>query len=272
MTDKTSIAQLPCSSGIYAIVFQDRKRYVGSSVNIHRRLLQHINDLVKSKHCNPKLQRYFNKYGIDNFSIRILELTQNTYTNLVSKEEYYIQLFKSCTKKHGFNLSSKADRPPTHINKKKFILCNTNNELIKFSSLTEFSNVTGIEMGRASEILCKKRNNYKGWRLPDTDRIFKYRLRDVAGAVHHFDNMNDFAILNNLDFKGINYLLRGIYRHHRGWTCPRHEWVILDKNNCKHIVNCTIKSFCEKMQLPSRAKFNAVLTGKLHNYKGWRLP
>ena len=48
---------------IYKLTFPDcDKVYIGSSVNASNRYKQHVADLLAKKHCNVKLQRYFNKY------------------------------------------------------------------------------------------------------------------------------------------------------------------------------------------------------------------
>jgi len=52
----------------------------------------HIHNLKNNKHCNYKLQRSFNKYGIDSFEFYILELIHND--KLIEREQYYINLMK----------------------------------------------------------------------------------------------------------------------------------------------------------------------------------
>lgn len=51
--------------------------YIGSSVNIKSRWLEHKRDLIKNKHCNNYLQKSFNKYGLINFTFEIIELVEN---------------------------------------------------------------------------------------------------------------------------------------------------------------------------------------------------
>lgn len=54
--------------GVYRIVNKvNGKAYTGSSVNVGNRFTQHLSDLRKGCHKNPKLQASWNKYGEDNF-------------------------------------------------------------------------------------------------------------------------------------------------------------------------------------------------------------
>jgi len=56
-------------SGIYIIKnFVNSKRYIGSAVNIEKRLYTHLWALCKSCHCNIHLQQAWNKYGESAFS------------------------------------------------------------------------------------------------------------------------------------------------------------------------------------------------------------
>jgi group I intron endonuclease len=59
---------------IYAIkCLSSTKTYVGSTTNFQNRKSRHLNDLNKGNHHSKKLQRSWNKYGINNFIFIILE-------------------------------------------------------------------------------------------------------------------------------------------------------------------------------------------------------
>lgn len=90
-------------SCIYSIVnLIDGKLYVGSTINFKNRSARHLSALKNNKHDNEYLQRAFNKYGVSNFLINILE--QCDSDNLVVKEQYYIDFFKSYQDSNGYNL------------------------------------------------------------------------------------------------------------------------------------------------------------------------
>jgi len=95
--------------GIYAIKsLTSKKLYVGSSVNIKSRILQHINLLnkVEGEHHSKFLQRAWNKYKQSDFVAIILEkiLEQE---DLIIREQYWIDKFNSFH--NGFNARPKAE-------------------------------------------------------------------------------------------------------------------------------------------------------------------
>ena len=60
-------------SGIYIITNTiDKKCYIGSSVNINRRWINHKSALNNNKHKNQHLQRAWNKYGSEVFKYSVL--------------------------------------------------------------------------------------------------------------------------------------------------------------------------------------------------------
>lgn len=66
-------------TGIYQIKnILTGKVYVGSSIDIHDRILDHKQMLKKDKHHSPKLQNSVNKYGV----------TYTTMYNIVKKKSW----------------------------------------------------------------------------------------------------------------------------------------------------------------------------------------
>lgn len=93
------------TSGIYAFVNKiNGKMYIGQSQNIEKRLYDHEYTARKGKEKCTALQRAFDKYGFDNFSVEILE--ECSISDLNEREIFYIQKFQSNNKKFGYNLSS----------------------------------------------------------------------------------------------------------------------------------------------------------------------
>ncbi len=59
--------------GIYRIKnLINNKQYIGQSKNIRKRKSSNMSSLEHKNHCNPYLQRSFEKYGIQNFSFEAL--------------------------------------------------------------------------------------------------------------------------------------------------------------------------------------------------------
>jgi hypothetical protein len=79
--------------GVYVIINTiTGDMYIGSSVNINNRLLQHIEALKTGTHHNYKLQNAFDIYGYENFKFEILE-TVNDTSQLPFREYHYISLY-----------------------------------------------------------------------------------------------------------------------------------------------------------------------------------
>ncbi len=61
-------------SGIYMITCTaNRKRYIGSSVDVRGRWSQHKTDLRRGKHSNVHLQRCYDKHGIGQLVFEVVE-------------------------------------------------------------------------------------------------------------------------------------------------------------------------------------------------------
>lgn len=92
-------------TGIYQIKnILTGKVYVGSSIDIHDRILDHKQMLKKDKHHSPKLQNSVNKYGVENFLFEMIEECSKEF--LVEREQYWIDLFSGYT--NGYNSRPKA--------------------------------------------------------------------------------------------------------------------------------------------------------------------
>lgn len=78
--------------GIYLISINGGA-YIGSAVDLPKRLLSHLNDLRQSRHRNIHLQRAFRKYKEDAMDFDILEIVDDPL-NLINREQYYIDTMK----------------------------------------------------------------------------------------------------------------------------------------------------------------------------------
>jgi group I intron endonuclease len=96
--------------GIYKIINTiTNKVYIGSSVNLEKRVNGHFSSLRSNKHENKHLQYSFNKYGESAFRADILktfsknEITQRELRNVETK---YISKYNSNDSSFGYNISS----------------------------------------------------------------------------------------------------------------------------------------------------------------------
>jgi hypothetical protein len=83
------------SKGIYVIKNNITNQiYIGSTRNtLYNRLRLHIQKLRKNQHHNIKLQRSYNKYGENNFSIFLKKLNYDD-RNILIFEEKFISIYK----------------------------------------------------------------------------------------------------------------------------------------------------------------------------------
>lgn len=93
-------------SGIYKVVFNNNKIYIGKSANIKARMLQHINKDLK-EHPELLFSKAYLKYGIKD--IEIIEIVEDI--NLLSeKEKYYIKKYNSFLDRNiGYNMTPGGD-------------------------------------------------------------------------------------------------------------------------------------------------------------------
>ena len=76
-------------SGVYAFVnLITKQMYIGSSINISRRIAKHISQLDNKTHPNKKFENSWHKYGKDSFQFLVIEETND----LLNREQFYINL------------------------------------------------------------------------------------------------------------------------------------------------------------------------------------
>jgi len=103
------------NSGVYIITYNN-KNYVGSSSNLKKRIREHFSCLKRNTHPNSRLQRAFNKYGIEAFSYKIISTCPPEY--LVKLEQWFIDNTKNTVNLNPFAYSSKGRVPKKSTRKK----------------------------------------------------------------------------------------------------------------------------------------------------------
>lgn len=90
--------------GVYKISNKSNSKfYIGSSVNLKKRLRDHLFMLRANKHNNIYLQRSFNKYGEENFEFEVICYAEDL-KDAREKEQYYIDSLDACNTGKGFNV------------------------------------------------------------------------------------------------------------------------------------------------------------------------
>ncbi len=89
------------ASGIYFIINRNTERvYVGSAANLRKRRNSHFSKLAKGLHHSVKLQRSYNKHGVDAFAFMVMEYVG--VEQLVEREQYWLNKTKAYAK--GYNI------------------------------------------------------------------------------------------------------------------------------------------------------------------------
>lgn len=89
--------------GVYTITNRRTGRvYIGSSVDVVKRLRDHRYALRTGTHKNSRLQHSFTKYGEDTFDFEVLEVVPSEF--LRSTEQFWVNMCAACNPKHGYNI------------------------------------------------------------------------------------------------------------------------------------------------------------------------
>ena len=91
--------------GVYAIINTvNDKRYIGQSIDIYGRWMNHKSALKHNRHRNEHLQNAWNTYGAENFTFEILEICDVNQIDTI--EQKYIKLFDCMNPDCGYNHES----------------------------------------------------------------------------------------------------------------------------------------------------------------------
>jgi len=118
--------------GIYYILNTETKHvYIGSSIDIEKRIKRHKHTLTHNMHHNIYLQRAWSRYGQDAFLFGILEITSKE--ELLTTEQTYLDL-----NENGYNLAPAAggDILLNHPNKENIIKAMTESVRKRYKNMT----------------------------------------------------------------------------------------------------------------------------------------
>lgn len=94
--------------GIYKIINTNTgKIYIGSAVDLRRRLYAHLKSLRRNSHDNTYLQNAWNKYGEDSFEFSVIEIVDDK-SKLLEVEQKWINQTLCYKRDKGYNISPTA--------------------------------------------------------------------------------------------------------------------------------------------------------------------
>jgi group I intron endonuclease len=108
---------------IYVIKNKENKKvYVGSSIDLNKRWATHRYKLDQKKHPNVYLQNSWDKNGESSFEFSIVEEVEKS-EDLIFREQHFIDLHKAADRDFGYNIApiagSSLGVKPTKETKKK---------------------------------------------------------------------------------------------------------------------------------------------------------
>lgn len=197
------------NKGIYTIKnLIDNKQYIGSSIRLLARWIQHRNALRRNSHFNIYLQRAWNKYGEQSFTFSILEECE---FNLIQREEYWIDLLKTFNPKIGYNfcryprasrLGCKA-RPET-IEKMRKSLSGENHPMWgKHLKSSTKSKISSTQIGIPK---------------PTSGAKKEFLVINPNGIEIKITGIRKFCRDNNLSHSSLWRVINGKQSEYKGWT------------------------------------------------------
>jgi len=161
--------------GIYKITNKiNGKVYIGSSNKVNIRWNNHKSSLRNNRHANEHLQRSWNRYGEESFIFEIIEAVEDD-SQLLIREQFYIDFYKSHDYIFGYNISTVAGRP-INLNQLKGEDCNLSklkeSEIKLISEMLIDPNITQEEIANKFNVdpstISAIKNN-KSWKHVESD-------------------------------------------------------------------------------------------------------
>lgn len=209
------MSSIPRTSGIYKIVcLSNDKVYIGSTINLQRRIIKHRYDLRHGVHANRYLQNAWKKHGELVFEFRIIELIAAPL--LVEREQYWIDKLRACDHRRGYNVRPIANsnrgikrKPssPEHIQRR-----------VASRRGYRHSDETRIKIGAAN----RGRKPSRAAKEAHFAAVSKtWRVIDPAGNEQIIIGLEGFCRENGLCAVSMANVAKGKQHQHKGWECYR---------------------------------------------------
>lgn len=239
--------------GVYAIYGPNGKTYIGSSVNVEKRINQHLRALRRGDHPNSHMQASWVRHQESDFTSAILEEVVDSTLLLMVEQRWLDQLFEKAPRNLIYNLSPTAGntlgKPCSEETRRKISEANKGRLPVPLTEETR-TKLSRANKGRKHTPEARKNmGRRKGCVIPDDvrqkmslgstrkvsmeereRRAFTrskggcYTFVSPQGEYYHniFDATN-FARQHGLDPSSLLKMVKGKIRHHHGWTGYRQE-------------------------------------------------
>lgn len=196
------------------------KIYIGSSVNLRKRINRHYNDLTNNKHMSKHLQNAFNLYGNDNFIIEVLEFCDSD--SLIIREQYFLDTLKPWDRENGYNTCETAASPSQKVLSEEH-----KNKISKSLEGRVVSDETRKKIGDAHRGKTQPKDAVEKSRLYNLGkkhteesiekRAKSYSFIDSEGNIYVGTNLKRFAEKHGLHRFNLNKVLSGERKTHHGF-------------------------------------------------------
>jgi group I intron endonuclease len=234
-------------SGVYAFVneLDGGRAYVGSSIDLIKRLAHHRYCLEQGRHKNYKLQKAWDEFGSAAFRVKILLSSELiSEEDLRSEEQKLISSMRTHLEEFGYNIHQLVDRPTgiKRTEQSKARMSGTKKKLYQESPefrehLKELGRKTGNNpehQRKAAEAFAKMAATSESYKQTQREATLK-RLSDPAerikdrlakGSRWFICNENGVKYLTstdaakdlNVDASSIRAALQGRYKQAGGYT------------------------------------------------------
>jgi len=196
---------------IYRIVNSvNNKCYVGQTTVFRKRLSKHYGALSNNKHVSLYLQRSFNKHGVDNFYVEILEVT--TKELICEREIYWIEKFDSSNRDLGYNIL--VNTPSPWYGKRSLLHCQ------RISAALLGKHVSDETKKKQSEA---RLGRFKGKSHPFAKAVIQYDKN--MNFINEFESILEAGYKTTISSSSISNNINGRSKYAGGFIWIRKEGV-----------------------------------------------
>ena len=209
--------------GIHNVITD--KWYIGSTFNLHDRIRRHRYYLLHNQHHSSKLQRSFNKYGIDSFEIvvikqfdkldidQLIEQEIDTINKYNSLDNGY-NMTKDCRVYKNFKLSKEAIEKVSSTRSIPIVCLTLDGKFVKkFNSITQAAEELGDQTTNISKACSYgTTHSVKGHILlyeKDFDPTKQYKYKRSNRTLQHMNKIREKAKNNKRTRKITEYDVNG---------------------------------------------------------------